>query len=62
MRKWQYCTQYISLQPSEEECSMRHINKLGQEGWEMMHCSEVNHKLLKAVFKREILPNNENTQ
>lgn len=57
MKKWQYCTHYISLQSSEEERSMRHINKMGEEGWEMMHCSEVNHKLLKAVFKREILPN-----
>lgn len=54
MKKWEYRTQYISLQPSEEAQSMRHINKMGQDGWEMMHCSEVNYRLLKAVLKREI--------
>lgn len=59
MRKWEYRTQYISLQPAEEERSMQHINKMGQEGWEMMHCSEVNYRLLKAVLKREIVPNDE---
>ena len=57
MRQWQYRTEYISLQRSEEATDMEYINKMGQLGWEMMHCSEVNHKLLKAVFKREILPN-----
>ena len=57
MKKWQYRTDYISLQSQDEYRSLEHINKLGQEGWEMMHCSEVNHKLLKAVFKREIIPN-----
>ena len=57
MRKWEYRTDYISLQTQEEYRSMQYINKLGEEGWEMMHCSEVNHKLLKAVFKREIISN-----
>ena len=57
MRKWEYRTDYISLQTQEEYRSMQYINKLGEEGWEMMHCSEVNHKLLKAVFKREVIPN-----
>lgn len=57
MRKWEYRTDYISLQTQEEYRSLQYINKLGEEGWEMMHCCEVNHKLLKAVFKREVIPN-----
>ncbi len=61
MRKWQYRAEYISQQPSEEGQSMRYINKLGEEGWEMMSCHEVGHRLLKAIFKRE-LPQIEETQ
>lgn len=61
MKKWQYRSEYISQQPSEEYSSMQYINKLGQEGWEMMSCHEVGHRLLKAIFKRE-LPQNEEIQ
>lgn len=57
MRKFQYCTQYISRQPQDRERSMQFINKMGEEGWEMMHCREVAHRLLEAVFKREVPQN-----
>ena len=59
MSKWQYCSHYISQQPQEEGRSMQFINKLGQEGWEMMSCVEVGHRLLKALFKREFSQNDE---
>ena len=59
MRKWEYCTRYISQQPAEEARSMQMLEKMGAEGWEMMHCREDGYRLLKAIFKREILQNDE---